>query len=306
MKSNVELGINNAFAIKKWIEPEEWTRVIVEEIGLKNIQLSFDLFYPSLKEANISFLCKEINYTVKKYNARISSTFTGLNAYSQNMLVHPNPIIRKAAIDYYEDAIKISSKIGAPITGGHFLSFSIKDFNNKKRREYLMGAFFESLIYLSRIAYKYGMSSLTWEYMPSPYEPPHTINEAVKYYDEINSYTKVPIYLSFDLGHTTAFNIDKKSKDRDVYYVLEKIIPMTNIIHLQQCDCIGDRYWPFIPEFNKIGVIDPKKIIELVETYSDHRIDLIFEFIHGCELSGDKIIEDYKYSTDYWMKYLDT
>jgi len=304
MSNKVEIGINNAFAIKKWVEPEEWIRVIVEEIGLKNIQASFDLFYPSFKEANFSFVCSEINSALKKYGARISSTFTGLNAYSQNMLVHPNPVIRRAAIDYYIDAIKISSKIGAPTTGGHFLSFTIKDFNNKKRKEYLMQSFFESMIYLSKIAYENKLSSLSWEYMPTPYELPHTVEEARCLYEEINSYTKVPIYLTFDLGHTTAFDLEIGNKDRDVYHVLENIIPMTNIIHLQQCDGVGDRYWPFTPEYNKVGIIDPKKILKLINDCSDHKVHLIFEFIHGCELSGEKIIEDYKYSAEHWMKYL--
>ncbi len=304
MGGKIELGVNNAFAIKKWVEPEEWVRVIVKEIGLKNIQASFDLFYPSLKESDIIFMCSEINKAVKKYSGKISSTFTGLNAYSQNMLVHPNPVVRKSAIDYYIDAIEISSIIGAQTTGGHFLSFSIKDFNNLKRREYLMQSFFESMVYLSKVAYKHNLNSLTWEYMPTPYEPPHTIEEAKRFYNEINSYTEVPIYLTFDLGHTTAFDLDINNKDRDIYYILENIIPMTNIIHLQQCDGLGDRYWPFIPEYNKVGIIKPQEVIKIIKNYSDHKIDLMFEFIHGCELSGDKIIEDYRYSAEYWLKYL--
>ena len=304
MSSKVELGINNAFAIKKWIEPEEWTRVIVEDIGLSNIQFSFDLLFPSLKEANALFFRNEIKSTIKKYNAKISSTFTGLIAYFQNMLVHPNPKVREAAINYYEDAIKITSEIGATTTGGHFLSFAIKDFEDNSRREYLMKSFFESITYLSNIAYQNGLTSLTWEYMPTPYEPPHTIKEAEELYKEINSYTKVPVYFCFDLGHTTAFDIDRQCKDRNIYYVLEKMIPMTSMLHLQQCDEIGDRYWPFIPEYNNIGIIDPKKIIKIIDDYSDHKIQLYFEFVHGCEVSSDKIIEDHKYSVDYWNKYM--
>ena len=304
MNNKVELGINNAFAVKKWVEPEEWVRVIVEEIGSKNIQASFDLFYPSFKESNYLFVCNKINIALKKYDAKISSTFTGLNAYLQNMLVHSDPIVRKAAIDYYIDAIKISVEIGAPTTGGHFLSFAIKDFNNKKRKEYLMQSFFESMIHLSKIAYENKLSSLTWEYMPTPYEPPHTIAEAKSLYEEINSYSSVPIYLTFDLGHTTAFDLETGNKDRDVYHVLENIIPMTNTIHLQQCDGVQDRYWPFIPEYNNVGIIDPKKILKLINDYSDHKIHLMFEFLHGCEISGEKIIEDYRYSMEYWLKYL--
>ena len=304
MNNKIDIGVNNAFAIKKWIEPEEWTRVIVEEIGLKNIQASFDLFYPSLREADFQFIGNEINNALNKYDARVSSTFTGLMAYSQNMLDHPNPVVRKAAIDYYVDAIKISSMIGAPTTGGHFLSFSIKDFNDKKRKEYLMGSFFESMIYLSEIGLKNKLNSLTWEYMPIPYEPPHTVEEAKSLFKELNSYSKIPIYLAFDLGHTTSFDLEKGNKNTDVYHVLENLIPITNIIHLQQCDGIGDRYWPFIPEYNEIGIIDPKKILNLIRDYSDHKIDLVFEFFHGGEISGKKIIEDYKYSTNYWMEYL--
>ncbi|MHB1276616.1 MAG: sugar phosphate isomerase/epimerase family protein [Candidatus Humimicrobiaceae bacterium] len=304
MDNKVELGINNAFANKKWIEPEEWTRVIVEDIGLSNIQFSFDLLFPSLKEANAPFLCNEIKSAIKKYNASISSTFTGLTAYLQNMLVHPNPRVREAAINYYEDAIKITSEIGATTTGGHFLSFTVKDFNNNLRREYLMKSFFETMSYLSNIAYQNGLTSLTWEYMPTPYEPPHTIREAEELYNEINSYTKVPVYFCFDLGHTTAFDIGRQSEDRGIYHVLKKLIPMTSMLHLQQCDEVGDRYWPFIPEYNNIGIIDPKKIIEMINEYSDHKINLYFEFIHGCELSGEKIIEDHKYSADYWKKFI--
>lgn len=304
MKKKVELGVNNTFAIKKWVEPEEWVRVIVEEIGLSNIQLSFDLFYPCLKESDISFMCNEINVAIKKYNSKISSTFTGLNVYSQNMLGHPNPIIRKYALDYYVEAIKISSKINAPITGGHFIAFTVKDFNDKKAKEYLIQSFFESLIYLSKVAYNYNLDSLTLEYMATAYELPHTIDEAKKFLEEVNSYSKVPVYLTFDLGHTSAFDLDTNNKDRDVYHVLENIIPITNIIHLQQSDGLGDRHWPFTPEYNEVGIMKPQRILKLINDNSDHKIDLIFEILHSCELSGDKIIEDYKYSVEYWMKYL--
>ena len=304
MENKIELGINNAFAIKKWIDPDEWMRVITEEIGLRNIQFSFDLLFFNFEEANTIYFCNKIKKAVKKYNANITSTFTGLIAYLQNMLVHPNPKVRMSAVKYYENTIIFTSNIGVPTTGGHFLSFAIKDFEDKSRKKYLMDSFFESMAYLSNIAYEHGLTSLIWEYMPTPYEPPHTIKEAEELYKEINSYTKIPVYFCFDLGHTTAFDINIKDNNRNIYYVLEKLIPMTSMLHLQQCDEIGDRYWPFIPEYNNIGIIDPKKIIKIINDYSDHKIQLYFEFIHGCEVSGNKIIEDHKYSVDYWLKYI--
>ncbi len=304
MSNNIELGINSAFAFKKWVDPDEWVGIIAKEIGSKNIQASFDLFYPSFKEANYPYLCKKINRALKKYDAKISSTFTGLNAYLQNMLAHPEPMVRKAAIDYYELAIKISAEIGAPVTGGHLLSFTVKDYNDKERRNYLMNSFFESMAYLSQIAYDYNLSSLTWEYMSTPYEPPHTVEEAERLYKQVNSYTMVPVYLTFDLGHTTGFDLEEGDKNKDVYYVLEKIIPMTDIIHVQQRNSTQANYWPFTPEYNKAGIIDPKKIIKMVNDYSDHTIHLIFEFMHGFDECGENIIRDYKYSLEYWLDYL--
>ncbi len=304
MSDKFELGINNAFAVKKWIETEEWMRLIVDEIGLKNIQFSYDMLYPSLSEADCDTICDEICHCVKKYDAKISSTFTGLMAYMQNMLVHPSPVLRKAAIDYYKDAILISSTLGAPCTGGHLLSFSIKDYADKKRREYLMESFFESMVYLSGVAKENGLQSLVWEYMPSLYEPPHTVDECLRFMEQVNKYSHLPIRICFDLGHTTSFDIAQDDKDRDIYYVLEKIMPYVNMLHLQQCDGIQDRYWPFTEEYNKIGVIDPKKIYKIINSSANEKIDLYLEFYHGGEIGPDTIVHDYKASTEYWLSFI--
>ena len=60
MNKKITLAVNNAFAVKKWIEPEEWVKVIVEEIGVNEIQLSFDLFYMDLKESDSTIICDDI------------------------------------------------------------------------------------------------------------------------------------------------------------------------------------------------------------------------------------------------------
>ncbi len=304
MSNKFELGINNAFAVKKWIETEEWFSLIVNETGLKNIQFSFDMLYPNFHEADCLHICNEINDSAKKFDAKITSTFTGLMAYAQNMLVHPSPLLRKAAIDYYIEAIKISALLDSPATGGHLLSFSIKDYNDIKRREYLMESFFESMIYLSGIAKEHGLKSLVWEYMPSLYEPPHTIDECLTSMEHINKYAHLPIKICFDLGHTTSFDIAKDDKNRDVYYVLEKIIPYVSMIHLQQCDGIGDRYWPFTGEYNKVGIIEPKKIYRLINSSANEKVDLYLEFYHGPEIGGDQITKDYKVSANYWQSFI--
>lgn len=83
-----------------------------------------------------------------------------------------------------------------------FFHFNLKDFYDADRKKYLLESFLESIYYLSKIARINGLDSLTWEYMPSPYEPPHAIEEVNKLFNELNPYCEVPIYLCFDLGHT--------------------------------------------------------------------------------------------------------
>ncbi|MHB1334833.1 MAG: sugar phosphate isomerase/epimerase family protein [Candidatus Humimicrobiaceae bacterium] len=279
-------------------------KIIVEEIGLKNVQISLDLFSHSLQEADVKCYCFEIKELMEKYKVKISSTFTGLTAYIQNMLGHPNPLVRGAALKYYENAIDIASYLGSLTVGGHFISFSVKDFYDKDRVEYMTNSLYESIIYLSGIAKLKSLNSITWGYMPSQYEPPHAINEAEKMIKTINKYTEVPVYLTLDLGHMVAADLDTSSKDRDVYYVLEKLLPYTNIVHLQQSYGTGDHHWPFTSEFNKIGIIKPEKVLKVINGYSGNDIDLIFEILPACELSADQIINDQKESAAYWKKYI--
>ena len=301
----IELGINNSFLIKKWVEPEDWIKLIVEDIGISNIQHCLDLFGVSLNRKEALNSCNTIREIAKKYNSKISSTFTGLFTYYQNMLGHPNISFRQEAVLYYENAIRITSLLGASSTGGYFFSFTDKDINSIDMKNDMIDFYCKSIINLSKFAKKYKLEYLTIEYMPSPYEPPHKISEAEELLNSINNFSEVPIYLTLDLGHTVSYDLDINGKDTDVYYVVEKLLPITKIIHLQQTDGKGDRHWPFTPEFNKIGIINPKRIIDLINKYSKHQIELIFEILPSCEQSVSKIISDQKESVEYWFKYLE-
>ena len=37
------LGINTCFAVKRWPLPEEWARIVRDELGLDLVQHSFDV-----------------------------------------------------------------------------------------------------------------------------------------------------------------------------------------------------------------------------------------------------------------------
>ena len=53
------LGINTGFAVNRFSEPEEWTRICAEEIGIKYIQFTADMLNPDLPN-------RIINSNIKK------------------------------------------------------------------------------------------------------------------------------------------------------------------------------------------------------------------------------------------------
>jgi hypothetical protein len=42
----MNVGVNLCFAIKRWPEPEEWARIVADELGVSSIQFTMDLIDP--------------------------------------------------------------------------------------------------------------------------------------------------------------------------------------------------------------------------------------------------------------------
>ena len=40
------LGINNCFAVKRWPEPDAWTKIVASDLELSGVQFSYDLLDP--------------------------------------------------------------------------------------------------------------------------------------------------------------------------------------------------------------------------------------------------------------------
>ena len=74
------------------------------------------------------------------------------------------------------------------------------------------------------------------------------------------------------------------------------------IIHLQQTDGKGDRHWPFTDQFNKIGIIQPKKVLDAIAAAGIDSMYLELEIIAAFEARQDQVLEDLKASVDYRRK----
>ena len=301
MPAKLVLGTNNGFAAKNWPEPQEWARVISEEMGLNAVQFSFDLLDPLIPEPGRTALCTEITQAVSDYGLEMDSSFTGLIIYAQNHLAHPSPIFREQAFQWFQSALQVTHQLKAKACGGHIGAMSAADYANPERRAFIRETLVECVQELARHSAKLGLEYFLWEPMPTPREIPHTPEEAIDLMQEVNDGLPIPVYLCFDLGHCNSFDF---SAPGDPHEWLEKLLPWTRVVHLQQTDGKADHHWPFTPEYNALGIIDPRRIIDILKASPFEEIPLYFELGHAFDAPDAQIIADHKQSIEHWAKYL--
>ena len=83
------LGINTCFAVKRWPEPGDWARIVRDELGLDTVELSLDLI-----EDVGGRTVNQVRSALDEYGLRAETVFTGLAAYSLNLLMHPDAVRR--------------------------------------------------------------------------------------------------------------------------------------------------------------------------------------------------------------------
>jgi sugar phosphate isomerase/epimerase len=123
------LGINTCFAVKRWPEPGDWARIVRDELGLEVVELSLDL----IEDAG-GRTVNQVRSALDEYGLRAETVFTGLAAYSLNLLMHPDAERRRAAADWYLGVVDLAARVGARGAGGHVGAMSVPDWSDPERR----------------------------------------------------------------------------------------------------------------------------------------------------------------------------
>ena len=90
----LRLGINTCFAVKRWPRPADWAPIVRERLGLGLVQHSLDLVDLASGRARLDGQAAELRAAARTHGLGIQSTFTGLAAYSANLLLDPDAAIR--------------------------------------------------------------------------------------------------------------------------------------------------------------------------------------------------------------------
>ncbi|MEM2960164.1 MAG: xylose isomerase, partial [Candidatus Bathyarchaeia archaeon] len=195
-----------------------------------------------------------------------------------------------------------TSLMGVDTTGGHIAAQSYNDFRKPERRKFIESILVDSVKYLSSHGKSIGLKMLLWEPMPVLREPPATIGEAKRILEMVNDERGIPVRLAIDLGHQCTINVS--GKDTDPYSWLRELGMLSPVIHMQQTDGKGDRHWPFTEKYNKIGIIDPRKVIEALEDSGASETYLLLEYIPPFEEDDNRVLENLKESIKYLKEFI--
>lgn len=294
------LGINTCFAVKRWPRPADWAEVVRRDLGLDVVQHSFDLVdldggidLVHSQAADVRTICERRGITVH-------STFTGLAAYSSNLLLHPDRALRVRAERWYRCAIAFTAAAGASGTGGHVGAYSVADWHDPERRRLGAQHLRAALDRLARHASRLGVGELYVENLASPREPA-TMDDVAALLQPGDD-ARAAIRLCLDVGHQCVPGTS--GAERDPYAWLARFGARAAVVHLQQSDADADHHWPFTPRRNEDGRIDAGRVLDVLSRSGATEVALILEVIPPFEADDDAVLADLATSVTYWRQAL--
>ena len=292
----VELGINTCFAVKRWPRPGDWAPIVRHRLGLELVQHSLDLVDLDAGEERVLEQAHEVRDVAAEVGLTIHSTFTGLAAYSSNLLLHPEGEERARARHWYERAIGFTSAVGGRGTGGHVGAFSVPDWHDPHRRGTLWAELRATLGELSTLAYRGGQRWFLVENLSAAREP-STMAMCRELLTD-GGPERVPVRLCLDVGHQCVPGTS--GDDRDPYAWLRAMGRVAPVVQLQQSDADGDHHWPFTPERNRAGRVDADRVLDALEEGGTRETALVLEVIPAFEEEDGAVLDGLAASVDYW------
>ena len=290
----LELGINTCFAVKRWPLPSDWAPIVRDRLGLRLVEHSFDLVSlgtdDSRREAGM------VTAAAGGHGLEVRSTFTGLAAYSSNLLLSPDPAVRDVSLRWFRDAIAFSESVGAVAVGGHVGAFTVSDWHNPETRSERWERLRDLLHELAGEACAHGQSAILVENLAAAREP-STMAMVRDLLVEPDS-RHAAVRLALDVGHMCVSGTS--GADRDPYTWLRDLGRAAFEVQIQQSDAGGDHHWPFTPEANARGRIDADRVIDALGEGGVEELALVLEVIPAFEQDDAAVIDDLAASVDYW------
>ncbi len=297
----LKLGINTGFALNRFPLPEEWMKIIGEDLGLRYVQLTADLINPNLGDEIVQDHIQRINLLSKRYKVKIDSIMTG--AFTRvNHFSHPDLKVRQYWLDWFKKFIDFGTAIGATNLSSHFGIMSYLDLRSPERKQQVLKQTIDAWKEIAAYAKEKGMKYLSWEPMSIPREYGETIAETKKI-QQLLKESVLPIKLCLDVDHGDVSSTNPN--DTNPYVWLREFAKESPLIHLKQSLNDKGGHWPFTSENNAKGKITAQKVIEALRQGGNEESLLLLEFsFREREPFDSRVLEDLKASVDYWREFV--
>ena len=293
----IHLGMNTCFAVKRWPEQEDWLDVVASDLGLSTVQISLDLLPQTFDFGVARRYVERMRDLATSRGVTIHSLFTGLGAYSSNLLLSESRELRDAAFNWYRAVIDLTALAGAQGAGGHVGALSVSAAANGEARQALIDAQRSAMWKLSEHAAAAGLGHLQFENLAVAREIGHTIEEAHALEDSLAG-SPVPWVLCLDVGHPPALGTDFRDSSPEQW--LNEAWRSTPVIQLQQSGSGADRHGPFTALGNETGRVDRNSVLDCIRHWNADDVYLFFEIIHPHEADDALVLRELKESVEFW------
>lgn len=246
------LGINLCFAVKRYLEPAEWARIVREELELTTVQFTFDLLDPWWPEAERAAAAGRIARACEEFGITIQSAYVGLAHYVPGGLLDPNTGAREVTVEWWRRACALAAELGANVVGGPLGTLSVAEAADPEQRESRYSAMLDAIGMITEHARAAGLQEFLIEPTPIAREIPSSIEQAHRLLDDLDGHTSVPVGLTLDVGHTVYEPLyGPEASTADWIQALGSSIRM---IHLDNTDRKGDPHWGWPHEHGTVDV----------------------------------------------------
>ena len=280
----MDVGLNLCFAIKRWPEPEEWARIVADELDVKSVQFTMDLIDPWWPESDRRAMAGRVRTAVAARGIAIHSVQIGLAGYTYNGLLHPDETARRIAEDWWRRSIDMAAELGAAAVGGPIGALSVADAASSDRRAALYAEVVDRLGGLADHAQRSGLDALLIEPTPLPREIPSTIDEAKRLIADASG-GAVPLRFVLDVGH--ALYRPLYGEDASLVPWLSELRDHIGVLHLQNHDYRADAHWGW-PDAR--GTYDPAGFFREVRDAGLEGVPVFIEVFSPFEQADDEIV----------------
>lgn len=280
----MDVGLNLCFAIKRWPEPEEWARIVADELDVKSVQFTMDLIDPWWPESERRAMAGRVRTAAAAHGIAIHSVQIGLAGYTYNGLLHPDETARRIAEDWWRRSIDMTAELGAGAVGGPIGALSVADAASSDRRATLYAEVVDRLGGLADHARRSGIGALLIEPTPLPREIPSTIDEARRLIADTSG-GAVPLRFVIDVGH--ALYRPLYGENASLVPWLSELRDHIGVLHLQNHDYRADAHWGW-PDAR--GTYDPAGFVREVHDAGLDDVPVFIEVFSPFEQADDDIV----------------